>query len=117
MTAIIQTIGNVVTQAQTMAQPTKKAKGEEFDIYLKAKIMGWAVVRKAKHMPRIWVKVTQSKNWMTHRDNIVDSMEKWAMANDPKIDQNFLVLKEVVEDWIKGLFNPGGYVATYVTAG
>ena len=72
----IQVICNVATQAQLMAQPTKKTKGEELDIYLKAKIMGWVGVRKAKHMPRIWVKFTQSKIGMTRGDNIVDSMEK-----------------------------------------
>ena len=55
-------------------------------------------VRKAKHMPRIWVKFTQSKIGMTCGDDIVDSMKKWVLENGLKINQNLLVTKEVVKD-------------------
>ena len=86
---------------------------DNYNEYALAAIMGYAIVFNISGIPRIWVKLQQSKELAENRKQSKKVMECWARTKRNKTEKAILFLNLALEDIIKLRFTPGGSVEVF----
>ena len=82
---------------------------------LLASVMGFSGIVDPEKIMLVWKKWQQSTKLTTRRKHLIRGIKAWATATGIAVDPCTFFTKQQIDDFVAGNFNPGGYLALYVS--